>query len=326
MSDDPSLQRLVASSKTRIAAALTALPDDQDAVSINALIGLEHLTKASLWSRSPTLLIPLTASSEASLLLLATSPDLLNPKLRTIGLQVALDRLAGLLPKLPVAKEARQRLAQVRNGYVHVGTAKASMATLSETLTLVDTLLDDLDITRESFFGDYLNLADRLVDDRATELSRDVALKLINAKRRLEDLRTRLGQHAYDELLGTLESRAEEDVPMDSTMFELHSLPNRCPVCGYDGRLIGIIDVDVHYDADVEPLGGGEYETVEHAFNTLSFDPVAFGCNVCALYLGGFPELQEANISVDARQVEEDDVHPPFDMNAWNEAYAYEGP
>jgi hypothetical protein len=127
--------------------------DDQAKVALMAPMAVELLGKATLWRANPVLLVQLNDRHETSLFLLATRPDLAAKGIKTIGLQSVLGRLIKLLGNLPVAKERRDRLVDVRNGAVHVGSGDESRYVLLDCLAVVGVLLDRLGIERKSFFG-----------------------------------------------------------------------------------------------------------------------------------------------------------------------------
>lgn len=116
---------MIAGAKRWIGEALDAWTEDDHAkVGLMAPMAVELLGKATLWRSNPVLLIPLNDRHEGALFLLATRPDLAAKGVRTIGLQVVMDRLVRLLGDLPVAKDRRGRIADVRNGAVHVGATE----------------------------------------------------------------------------------------------------------------------------------------------------------------------------------------------------------
>ncbi|MBL1080355.1 hypothetical protein JK358_38775 [Nocardia sp. 2] len=79
---------LVESASGWMGEALDAWSDDDYAkVSLLAPLAVEHLGKAVLWQVNPVLVVPLSPDAEASLVKLATTPGLTDPKLRTVGLK-----------------------------------------------------------------------------------------------------------------------------------------------------------------------------------------------------------------------------------------------
>lgn len=147
-------ESLVASARVWMSEALTAWAEDETTkVAVLAPLGVEHLGKAVLWSRNPVLLAPLATNAERSLLELATAPNLKSPKLRTIGLDRVLHRLESVLGALPIDRARRARMIDVRNGAMHVGSARESRHVLLDALAMCNVLLDVLGESKEHFFG-----------------------------------------------------------------------------------------------------------------------------------------------------------------------------
>lgn len=81
-------------------------------------------------------------NNEASLIALATQPDLSSTKLRTIGLDGVLSPLTKLLGSLSVEQAGMTRLRASRNGAIHVGAANDSREVLVDALVIYNALLD----------------------------------------------------------------------------------------------------------------------------------------------------------------------------------------
>jgi hypothetical protein len=164
---------LIAGAQRWISAALDAWSEDDLAkVALMAPLAVELLGKATLWRENPVLLVQLNERHEATLFLLATRPDLAVKGVRTIGLQVVLGRLIRLLGDLPVAKERRDRMVDVRNGAVHVGSADESRYVLLDCLAVVSVLLERLGGDRREFFGSHIHAVDALLSERTRSPAR----------------------------------------------------------------------------------------------------------------------------------------------------------
>jgi hypothetical protein len=95
----------------------------------------------------------------------------------------------------------------------------------------------------------------------------------------------------------------------------------RGPECGSHGRLFGHLDLEQGVDFDVEPLGGGQYDTYPvPAEWTVTLTPRAFACNVCRLTLTGPDELQAANLPATRYEVTQDDLGEDFDPELYAES------
>lgn len=161
--------------------------DDHAKVALLAPIAVELLGKATLWRENPVLLVPLQDRHENTLFLVATRPDLTMKGVRTIGLRIVLSRLLKLLGDLPVVGERRERVVDVRNGAVHVGTSEESRYVLLDCLAVMAMLLSRMGLARGAFFGEQANTVNALLDERKTEISRTVAARMTKARLRLTD-------------------------------------------------------------------------------------------------------------------------------------------
>ena len=145
---------LIIGAKRWIREALDAwIEDDQAKVALMAPMAVELLGKATLWRDNPVLLVQLNDRHELSLFLLATRPDLATKGVRTIGLQIVMNRLIKLLGDLPVAKDRREHIVDARNGAVHVGVGEQSRFILLDCLAVVGVLLERLGIERKDSMG-----------------------------------------------------------------------------------------------------------------------------------------------------------------------------
>lgn len=313
--DDRALEEeLIASSSKWAGDAMKAWAEDDYAkVAVLAPLAVEHLGKAVLWKINPVLVVPLSQEAEYSLLSLATKPDLADPRLRTIGLAVLLRRLEQVMGVIPLDKKKRDRMVEIRNGAVHVGSPTYSRYVLLDSLALIKSLLERLDEDPKTFYGDHYWSARELLEQQRTEVGHKVAAKLARARLHLNDLEERLGETAFREITDRLEEQAELLDPEDFGM-SLRAIDRTCPECGSRGRLFGRISADGEPDWDVEPLGGGQYATYVAGFDwKITLYPQVFACNVCRLTLSGTEELAEARLSTAAEEVQPEDLGEDFD-------------
>jgi hypothetical protein len=158
--------------------------DSRRVVSL-APIALEHLGKAALWRRSPTLLVPLDRNCEDSLVTLATNltaSDL--PRIRTIGLAEVLLRLEKLKGGLPITKDRVRVLVNCRNGALHLAVVQHQFArgVLTDTLTLLNWLLEDVGQTTRALYGRREDAVSDLLDTRRSEIERAVSRPIRRAR------------------------------------------------------------------------------------------------------------------------------------------------
>ena len=288
--------------------------DDQAKVALMAPMVVELLGKATLWRENPVLLVPLNERHEASLFLLATRPDLAIKGVKTIGLQIVMNRLIKLLGDLPVVKDRQERMVDVRNGVVHVGAGQESRYVLLDCLAVVGVLLARLGIERKGFFGSRTGTVDALLDERKTEISRQVAVKMAKARARLTRLEETLGEAAFKKATEELE---EQRWTLDADDFVSGGggVEVNCPECGSKARLFGDVQVSSEVDYDVEPLGGGSYDTIEVPYWQAMLGPQTFFCMVCNLQLHGTQELAEAGLPSGYFDVSSEELGPDFDLD-----------
>ncbi|MBP2325339.1 hypothetical protein JOF56_005724 [Kibdelosporangium banguiense] len=316
---------LITGAKRWIGEALDAWTEgDQAKVAVMAPMAVELLGKATLWRENPVLLVQLTDQHEASLFLLATQPDLMAKGIKTIGLQVVINRLVKLLGDLPVAKDRQKRIADVRNGAIHVGATGELRYVLLDCLSVLGVLLERLSIERKDFFGLHIYTVDALLDEHRTEISRQVAVKMATARARLTRLEEALGEAAFDMACGELEGQRRTLDPDD--FFPSGGVVDCvCPECGSKARLFGDVDVARDSDYEVEALGNGEYDGVVVSYWRASLGPRVFFCMVCNLQLHGTQELAEAALPSRYFEVSSEQLGPDFDIDEHARAlYAHE--
>ena len=190
----------------RIARAMAA------AVSL-APIAVEHLGKAALWKRHPTLLTPLDRSQEASLVALALNGGVMESgRLRTIGLADVISRLSRVYPDIPVGKDDIRALIDARNGALHLGEIpwQEAQETLSTALTLLSWMLPRTETSEVNFYRDLHGVAQDVLDKQATEIEKSVKAKIHLAKERFESFRDDLNDDLRDGVMRQIEEHAYE--------------------------------------------------------------------------------------------------------------------
>lgn len=309
---DPNVAALVASASRWMGKALAGwVDDDPETVGLLAPIAVEHLGKTVLWSRNPALLVPLSNNAEPSLQILASRPTIANPRLRTIGLGVLLDRLERTMGTFPLAADEKKRLTDTRNGSVHVGAKGQSAHVLRDALRLCSVLLEDIEIDLGNFFGDQHSTAVGILDAQRTELENRVLAKEARALKRIADLEEQLGETAFVEAAALLEAEARD--ALDSLILEA-AIDHSCPICERTGRLGGFLDVEGDVDWDVEKISD-TYEPYPTGFWRLHFTPMAFGCNVCKFSIDRHDELAAAKLPAEAYEIAPGDLDEDFNID-----------
>ncbi|MFF2495365.1 hypothetical protein [Agromyces sp. NPDC058064] len=302
---------LIESSRQLAHDSLEAWAEENSTRVAFASIAVELLGKAVLWSKNPVLLVP--ENDEGSLLKLAgDQPDIYATGLKTIGLKVVLRRAGEVTGALSVPGTRLTRMINVRNGAVHVGAGTDARHVLLDCLTVLREFVARLGLDEAAFFGAYAELVSTLVDTQKTEIARRVSLKRVQARNRLDRRANDLGEVAYAQTNRALEDRrwgfAFRLSGEGFAQFE-------CPECKFMGILRGELDGSEEVDWDVEKTGDGEWEHIPSVYLQPTFAPGAFHCSVCQLRLSDIEELAEAGLPSAQYDVEDENLHPDFDLN-----------
>jgi 8-oxo-dGTP pyrophosphatase MutT (NUDIX family) len=232
--------------------------------SLLAPLAVEHLGKAVLWNANPVLVVPLNPRDEASLILLATNPNLGAYSLKTIGLRLVLDRVEKVMGGAPALDQAsKERMVNVRNGITHVGAAELSRHVLLDALTVTNAFLENLNVDREIFYGANAAHVAGLLDEKQTETGHRVLEKRAAAAQRVGALKETLGEAEYLATAHRLEGQRDYLAsPTETFGADVEAVDQDCPVCQSLGRMFGYIELEEQMDFDVEPFGDGRYEPI----------------------------------------------------------------
>lgn len=229
-----------------------------DKVLALAPLGVELAAKAMLWHTNPTLLVPLDRQHEHSLIELATKPGLVGEKLRTVGLTEALNRAVAIASKDPEVDQRRRRIADCRNGVIHVGMADVNVSrhVLTDCIRLLAWILDHLGAAEQDFFGSHMNDCRALLDQSRTETQRAVLARLSKHRKRYERLMQSLDDEVAAATVEALERAAMASGPIGEDIPDFIPAQHECPACKRTGAVYGIASVEA--DADAEYEDGGE--------------------------------------------------------------------
>jgi hypothetical protein len=181
-------------------------------------------------------------------------------------------------------------------------------------------MLEHLAEDASAFFGDHHASVLSLLDQKRTEVGHQVAAKRARARRHLTELEDRLGEELFEETTDRLEEQATFVLDPDNFGMDLYAVDARCPECGSKGRLFGRVDVSPEVDFDVEPMGGGHYDSVPYGYYAITLSPQAFACGVCRLTLHGSQELAECGLPASLHEISPGDLGDDFDPAAFAEA------
>ncbi|WP_202468935.1 hypothetical protein [Streptomyces sp. SID2888] len=258
--------QLKASSQKWMTAALVAFsqgPESYDFAVHHAGIAAEHLLKAYLATLHPALIVE---ARDFDSLLHATGhgthASVPVSRAKTIGLVEAHARVHKILRKqIPIDQRALAPVANARNGVAHSGLHDvAEVQTVFTTcLRLIDPLLTELKIDPHSYWGSYLPLHDKLIEERVREARIRLEGKLAQARVVFEQRYGHLASKDREIVLAT--------VTQHSNTYMDHSEHKPCPACGSNGWLMGTTHID---DTDK---------------SVVVFAPYIFVCSACDLDL-----------------------------------------
>ncbi|MCF2132218.1 hypothetical protein L1I79_38270 [Strepomyces sp. STD 3.1] len=192
-------------------------------------------------------------------------------KVKTIGLVDAYLRVDKLLPKkIPISRVDLEPLADARNGVAHsaIHDSTQAEAVFTVCLRLVDPVLEELKVDPNSYWGPYLLLHDKLVDEQVRRERVAAEALLIKARSLFEQRFGHMSRKERDVVLAAITSK-----PLVTMSRET---PMECPACGSQGWVAGEVDT-VHLYED-----GGVTISQEEVF----LHPHRFHCAACDLDVG----------------------------------------
>lgn len=273
--------RLLASAASYARSALIHVTSDDDRVrgAIDAGVAVEHMAKALLATLSPALIADRNADLDTMLHLTGfgqlakCSPH----EVKTIGAHEACMRCARIVPDFTYTHQADQALFTARNGGAHLALTTDEVARESARIMvrLLEPLIKSMDLDRSKFWRDMESVADTLLDEKASQISAAVEMKIGAAKSRLE---TRLAGLAANERKLVLKALTTHPY------YTKDEEPYECPACAQTGVVIcELHDIGQpefeHEQVDVDEFIylGGHIDQVAYAVN--------FDCDACGLDL-----------------------------------------
>lgn len=284
--------RLRTSAATYARSALIHVTSDDDRVrgAIDAGMAVEHMTKALLATLSPALLADRNAELDTMLHLTGFGQlAKCGPhEVKTISAHEACLRCARLVPEFTYTHQADQALFTARNGGAHLALTTDEVARESARIMvrLLEPLIKALSLDRATFWRDMESVADILLDEKASQISAALEMKVAAAKSRLEARLAGLGPAERVLVLKALNS----DWYSTSKTEEL----SECPACGQ----IGVMTCELMDVGQPE----FDYEQVDHeefVYHGGHIDQAAYGvnfnCDSCGLDLD-YDEMTAAEL------------------------------
>ncbi|MFF0649376.1 hypothetical protein ACFYVV_37890 [Streptomyces tendae] len=244
---------------------------DYDEFALHAGVAIERLAKATLVKRNPIYIVEMRGSAE---MLFHMGGHRNADRVRTIGAGEAIARLRtlGVLTKDPQLDQ----LIDLRNGVAHTtggGEAKSLLPTL---ILTVQSLIEDVDGSPRRFWGRWNSAVLMVVDEKRSQVYRDVQLRIRQARHRFEDKFVDLPDEAKERVLST--------PPPDQGKFWVGDLTL------VNGNDVVLVTAQVPCPACTGPsmmtLVPSETTTTGTALI-----PDGFICHLCGLHLKGGEEM-----------------------------------
>lgn len=273
--------RLRVSAASYAQSALIHVTTDDDRVrgAIDAGVAVEHLAKAMLATLSPALLADRSAGLDTMLHLtgLGQLAKCGPHEVKTISAHETCLRCARIIPEFTYTHHADQALFVARNGGAHLALTTEEVARESARIMvrLIEPLLKSLELDRSKFWGDMESAADTLLDEKASQISAAVEMKVAAARSRLEARLAGLGASERERVLKALSAHS---------FHAQDEEPHECPACGQAGivlcELHDVGQPEFEYervDYDDFIYHGGYIDQIAYAVN--------FDCATCGLDL-----------------------------------------
>ncbi|WP_405535984.1 hypothetical protein OG787_20605 [Streptomyces sp. NBC_00075] len=298
-------EQLKGSSRRWMNAALAAFvegPESHDFAVHHAGVATEHLLKAYLAGIHPALIVD--GRHFDSLLHATGLGSHAGPlaKVKTIGLVDSYLRTVKLLPrKIPISKEDLEPLADARNGVAHsaIHDSAHSEAVFTACLRLVDPVLEELKVDPNSYWGPYLVLHDKLVDEQVRQERVAAEALLVKARSLFEQRFGHMSPKERDVVLAAITSK-----PMITMGREA---PVECPACGSQGWMAGEVEAIHHHNNGQVTIDTEEVFLSPHRFHCAACD-LEVGTKLL-VHLSGLPH----GIFLDAEPHDHVDDAPPVD-------------
>jgi hypothetical protein len=285
--DDNQLSAQLAESSARFArSALQAQHDDHRVFLLHAATALEHLAKAVLARRHPSLI---AASNDFESLLHAcgesTAARRPRSKMRTINAADAIGRAGRFVPTVDALVPDLELLILVRNGVAHLGEASSDDAddVLVPYLKASEELRAELDLDRAVYWGEFVDLVDSALKENVEKARLRVETALAIARQEFERRFGALDDATRRAMLRVIEAGYAPE-KYDEQLLD-------CPACDTPALVFGSVKVEMDEDWDHHDgvlIGVHPYFT---------FIPSGLRCSACGLELEGRDEMDAAGIA-----------------------------
>jgi len=270
---------------------------------LHAATAFEHLAKAVLAARHPSLIAIASKDNFESLLLLSgvqgAKP---GSKIRTIGAGEALDRAARFAPECAGMKGDLQLLIWVRDGIVHL--ADASAANVDEVLVpylkASEELRKVLGVDRSAYWNEFDDLVDSALKEHVERAHLRVDAALAVAR----------GEFArrFAEVDATTKKAVLDAIEASYSLDRYEEQLLECPACGTSALVSGTLQEE--FDEDWDHHEG----VLVNVHLLVRFFPNGLLCRACHLGLTGRDEMDAAGVgeswylNIDERDFFPDDL------------------
>ncbi|MCW8382403.1 hypothetical protein [Streptomyces justiciae] len=247
---------------------------EYDEFALHAGVAVERLAKAALARMNPAYLVEMRNGNADMLLHFGGHLEIAKDKVRTVGAKEALARLRRL-EILPADSEL-DLLIDLRNGAAHTTGGEDAKALLPALARSVDMVLKHVDERFHTFWGRWTSALAYAMDERETEVRREVHIRIRQARHRFDDRFAGLPEGAKEKVLkepqpdqgmviGPMTIRTGEKI-----LFVIGSVP--CPACGGNASMTLV------------PLSESD--------TSMTMSPDALQCRLCGLELNNLEEIK----------------------------------
>lgn len=265
------------------------LDEDREVFALHAATAFEHLAKARLAKIHPSIIAD--GRDFQSLLHACGQPALATKSQkgsRTISLREAVKRVAQVEAQVRPETGPLELLADARNGVAHIGREADGLdrTVVVPFVRACEVLLPTLALSREDFWGDYIETIDARLSTVENDALVRVADKLTRARAAYAQKFSDLEQHLVNQVL-TLITENYAFEKYESRIIE-------CPACSNEALQAGYFNFE--WEADYEHEGRDEYTI--HAYPKVTVIGDFVRCGACGLELEGADELRAADVEI----------------------------